>query len=874
MQGQPASRDPAPESRAAETLGRLGGDREHGLAEAEAAARLARDGANEVPEPPSRPLLLFARKFWGISAWMIELILALSIYLHKWPNAAVAGALLVVNATLGFLQEQRASAAVAALRGRLQITARVLRGGTWRGAPARELVAGDLVRVRAGDVVPADLQLLQGELSVDQSALTGESRAVDRRRDAILHAGSLIRRGEGTAVVVATGARTYYGRTTELVARARPKLHVEVVIARVVKWLVLIVAVLVAIAIAASLVAGLPLAQMVPLALVLLMSAVPVALPAMFTVTTALGSLELARRGVLVTRLSAAEDAATMDVVCADKTGTLTMNRLRLTGVVPRPGFGADDVVRDGALASQEANQDPIDLAFLAAARERDLVAPGSRIVRFVPVSPASRRTEAIVETSGGRHHVVKGALRSVAEAVGLEPAALQELEAVADEEAERGARVLAVARGEEGGPLQLVGLALLSDPLRADSRQLVDELGGLGVAVKMLTGDALPIARRIARDLGLGEIVRAPELRSAHTRAAPRADELVREADGVAEVFPEDKFLVVESLQHAGRVVGMTGDGVNDAPALRQAEVGIAVDGATDIAKGAASVVLTSEGLAGIVDLVRIGRAIYQRVLTWIINKVGQTILVAGYVVIALLATRRFVVSALVMVLLIFMTDFVKIALSTDRVRPSVRPETWRIGPLISVAVVLGVLMLVEALGLLVLGWRWFDLGSSDGRHLTFAFESLLFFALFSIISIRERRAFWRSRPSKVLAAALLADAVAGAAIGAHGLGVLAPLAPSTSALIVVYALVCSLGINDLVKSALIARAVPQPRRDQPPSSSAGVRAGGGSSGGGVSGAASDGGAGSAGGSPSELGGFLAGGSAGSALSSRTETS
>jgi len=366
---------------------------------------------------------------------------------------------------------------------------------------------------------------------------------------------------------------------------------------------------------------------------------------------------------------------------------------------------------------------------------------------------------------------------------------------------------VLAVASGDTGGPLSLMGLVLLSDAVRPDSRELIDQLRGLGVQVKMLTGDALSVAREIAHGLGLGEIVRAPVLRAAQQDAQERARDLVAGSGGFAEVFPEDKFLLVKALQAGGHVVGMTGDGVNDGPALGQAEVGIAVSGASDVAKGAASVVLTTEGLVSILDLVRIGRATYQRVLTWIINKVSRTILKAGFVVVAFLATGRFVISALGMVLLVFMTDFVKISLSTDRVTPSKRPETWNIGPLVTVAVVLGLIMLVEALGLLAFGWRRFGLDVNSGQLQAFSFLTLLFFALFSIVSIRERRAFWASRPGGVLALALAADACVGLAIATFGLGELRPLPAGQVAFIVAYALVCSLGPNDLLKAALIGR-------------------------------------------------------------------
>jgi H+-transporting ATPase len=796
----------APRKNSADTIEALRSDVRVGLANADAKARLARDGPNEVAEEPRHPIADFARKFWGLSAWMIELIALLSFFLHKYADFAVALGLLLVNAVLSFLQEQRASAAVAALRRRLQVTARALRDGAWQPLPARELVAGDIVRVRAGDFVPADGQVLDGELQVDQSALTGESQEQAKTTNDHLFSGSVVRRGEATAVVAATGARTYFGRATELVQSARPKLHVEEVVTRVVKWLFVIVGVQVAVALVVSVAKGLPLLEILPLTLVLLMSAVPVALPVMFTVSMAVGSVELARRGVLITRLSAAEDAANMNVLCADKTGTLTMNRLALTGALAQQGFTEDDVVAAGALASQEADQDPIDLAFLRAAQERRL--PGAnKTLSFVPFSPETRRTEALVEIQGRKTRVMKGALRKVAEAAGLPNAEVALLEERAGAEARHGVRNIAVARAAADGPWQFVGLAWLRDPPRPDSRQLIGELEALGVPVKMLTGDALPVARAVARELGLGEIVRAPDLEAEQKTAEMRGLPSAWAADGFAEMFPEAKFLVVKQLQAAGHVVGMTGDGVNDAPPLRQAEVGIAVYGSTDVAKSAASVVLTNEGLANIVDLVKNGRAIYQRVLTWIVNKVSRTILKSGFVVIAFLVTGKFVISALAMVLLVFMTDFVKIALSTDHARPSRKPETWNIRPLVAIAVILGLVMLAEALGLLAIGWRLFDLGDDEGRLPTFAFLTLLFFALFSIVSIRERRAFWRSRPSWVLATALTADALVGIAIGVFGVAELQPLPLEQLSFIIGCAVIASLLANDFLKTALIAR-------------------------------------------------------------------
>ncbi|MGD0523836.1 MAG: plasma-membrane proton-efflux P-type ATPase [Polyangiaceae bacterium] len=810
------SAPPTPPKTAEETLTTLGSNRDAGLTKTDADGRLAKQGPNEVPEKPNHPILRLAKKFWGLSAWMIELIAVLSFFLHKHADVWVALSLLVANAVLGFFQEQRASTAVKALRSKLQVTARVLRDRSWQAVAARELVTGDVVRVRSGDFVPADLQLFDGALHNDQSALTGESNEVDKKTNDAVYAGSTVRDGEATGVVVATGARTYFGRTTQLVEGAHPKLHVEEVTSRIVRWLLLIVGSLSAVTLVTALIQGQRLVDVLPIALVLLMSAVPVALPVMFTVSMAVGSMELGRRGVLITHLSAIEDAANMDVLCADKTGTLTMNQLSFTGAVPQPGYTDNDVVQAGALASNGANADPIDASFLAAAKDRKLEDPAVKTVSFAPFSAKTRHTEAVVEIGGKKSRVIKGALRTVAEAAGLDAAAVATLEKRADVEAQKGVRALAVARADGDGPLRLVGLALLYDAPRPESRRLIDELRSLGIKVLMLTGDALPVAREMARILGLGAIALAPKREASQEDVRSAPPDL--NGGGLAEVFPEDKFLVVKSLQAGGHVVGMTGDGVNDAPALKQAEVGIAVSGATDVAKGAASAVLTTGGLVNIVDLVKTGRATYQRVLTWIVNKVSRSILKAGFVVIAFLVTGKFVISALVMLLLVCLTDVTHIALATDRVEPSQKPETWNIGPLVRVAVVIGVLTLIEALGLLAIGWHRFGISTNAGMLQTFTFQTFLFFALTSLVSMRERRAFWRSRPSAALAASLGAAAVVGTVIGLHGVAELSPLPLAESALIFGFAAICSLGPNDLVKSFLCARALRRPRSETAP--------------------------------------------------------
>ncbi len=795
-----------------DTLAKLQVNPDTGLATSDVEARRGENGFNEVAQKKGRPVLVFLGKFWGLSAWMLELIMILSAVLGKYSDLIVISGLLVTNAILSVLQERRASGVVEALRRKLQVNSRVLRNAAWRMVPARELVPGDVLRLRPGDIVPADAKLLTGMITVDQSALTGESKDADKLPGAILSEGSVVRQGEGNAVVVLIGSKTWFGRTTELVQNARPKLHIEMVVAKVVRWLFAVVGVLLAIVVCLSLLRGVPLLEMVPLLLVLLMSAVPVALPVMFTVSMALGAKELAKRGVLVTRLSAAEDAATMDVLCVDKTGTITMNQLAVTEVIPLDQATEAQVVVAGALASQQSNQDPIDLVFLAAATERHLSDTVSKATRisFSPFDAKNRRTEAIIEQDGRRFRVMKGAVRSIGEACGLKASAIEALESRIQDSAAKGYRMLAVAHGPETGAIALIGLVALYDPLRPDAKQLIATLHDLGVSVKMLTGDALAVATEIGKGVGLPNIRRASDLKASEAEKGKTALNLMDGADGLAEVFPEDKYMVVKNLQAAGHVTGMTGDGVNDAPALRQAEVGIAVSTATDVAKGAASVVLTEAGLINIVALVEQGRTIYQRILTWVINKISRTILKSSFVAIAYIVTGRFVVSAFAMLLLTFMTDFAKISLATDNVRSSKKPETWNIAGFVWVSVVLGVIMVVEALFLLWFAWRRFELATSADRLCTFSFLTLLYFAAFSIVSARERRWFGATMPSWSLIAAIVANAVGGTLLTFVHLPGLVPLPWRQTMLVFGFAMVSCLVVNDAMKALMIRRWTP----------------------------------------------------------------
>lgn len=781
-------------------------DEDTGLKQEEVEKYQEQHGYNEVPETKSNPLIKFFKKLWGLTAWMLELIIVLSWILHKELDAYIVTGLLIFNAIIGFAQEQNAANAVEALKKRLQINTKVLRNKVWKIVAARELVPGDIIRIRVGDFIPADAKIIKGEIGVNQSSLTGESMEIEKKPGDIIFSGSIVTRGEASGIVVLIGVDTYFGKTVQLVQIAKPKLHIETIITQVVKWLLLIVAILLSIAFVASLSRGINLVEILPLMLILLLGAIPVALPAMFTVSMALGSLELVKQGVLVTHLSAPDDAARMDILCVDKTGTITLNKMSIARIVSLNGYSENEVLFFGALASQEANQDAIDMALIHAVKQKKILDDSFVQEAFIPFDPSTRRTEALVKRGKEKFKVMKGSFKEIAKACDLDNKKRMDYENVIDELAQNGYRTLAVARTQDNQKPELLGLVALHDPPRPDSKKLIKEIRKLGVAIKMLTGDALPIAREIATAVGIGDkIIKASEIKAQTPSNINKAARLVEDNDGFAEVYPEDKYLIVKNLQAKGHIVGMTGDGINDAPALKQAEVGTAVSSATDVAKGAASIVLTDEGLTDILDPIRIGRMMFQRINTWILNKISRTVLKTCFVVFAFLILGKYVISASAMIVMIFMTDFVKITLSTDNVRWSQKPSKWDISGLAKVAGVLGLIMAVEAIGLLYIGLIYFHLALDSGELSTFSFEILFFFAVFSIFVVREKRHFWDSAPSRTLLLVILADIAFGISLVTFGLLGFKALPLNITLSVIGLTLISSFVINDFIKYVLL---------------------------------------------------------------------
>ncbi|RIV26215.1 plasma-membrane proton-efflux P-type ATPase [Alicyclobacillaceae bacterium I2511] len=775
-----------------------------GLTTAQVAQLHQQYGYNEVAEVKPHPVLHFLRKFWAPVPWMLESTIILSLWLGKNVDAVVIAFLLVFNAIVSVLQESRADKALALLREKLMIEARVLRDGEWARIPSRELVPGDVIHVRMGDSMPADVSLMQGALVLDQSPLTGESVPVDKGLGDTAYAGALVKHGEATGQVAATGTQTYFGRTSELVKQAVTGSHLERTILGIVRNLVVIDVLLVLVILTDASLTHVPLLTMLPFALILIVASVPVALPATFTLAQTLGARELAEKGALVSRLSAIQEAASMDVLCTDKTGTITLNQLSVANMQAYAPYTLADVLRYASWASDASTQDSIDLAVLEKKVQTAQTAQAgnlsqsetvneAKIINFTPFEPATKRTEAVVEYQGKTYTVMKGAPQTLAE---LAPHTdVKTVSSDVDNLAASGYRVIGVGVQEAGQTaLRFVGLIALQDPPRPDSLKLVQALHQLGIRLRMLTGDTVQTARAIAQQVGIsGKVCDAAVL-------AQGSAQEVADCDVVAGIFPEDKFHLVESLQKSGAIVGMTGDGVNDAPSLKQAEVGIAVANATDVAKAAASIVLTTPGLMGIVTAVETSRRIYRRMQTYTVNKITKTIQVALFLSIGFLVTRHFVVTPSLIVLLLFANDFVTMSIATDRVSFSQRPVHWHVSQLVRSSMVLALALLVESFlvlygahNLLLLTWSQVQ---------TAVFLMLVFSGQTTIYVIRGQRHFWDSAPSRPLWMASVADIILVSVMASLGI-LMAPIPVYVTVAILGMALVFMVLMDGLRKWA-----------------------------------------------------------------------
>ncbi len=727
-----------------------------GLTSAEAQRLVVEWGPNTVSEAASPRWQGFLAKFWAPIPWLLEAAIVVQIGLGAYVEAGVIGGLLLFNAILSFVQEGRAGAALAALKARLASTALVCRDGTWARRPAAELVPGDAIRLPLGAIIPADGRIVSGAIQVDQSTLTGESLPVDANTGSQVYAGSLVQRGQASAEVTATGARTNFGRSADLVRVARAASTEQVAVFAVTRNLAVINGAVGVLTIWYAYTLALPSSDLIRLALTALLASIPIALPATFTLSAAFGAQILARRGVLLTRLSAAHEAAAMDVLCADKTGTLTQNAVQVAEVRAMPGHEPERVLVLAALASSEAQQDPIDAAIRTAAFGAGLAGAGERRVRFIPFDPVTKTAEALVlERDGSELRIAKGAFQIIAAMAEVPTGAREQI----DELAKRGNRVIAIAAGRPSS-LRLAGLVALSDPPREDSASLVAGLSDLGVRTVMVTGDSPVTAAAIARKVGIVGDVCPPE---------SLADDPKVERFGVfARVLPEQKFLLVKGLQRQGHVVGMCGDGANDAPALRQAQIGIAVYSATDVAKAAATMVMTEPGLGGVLFAVREGRVAFQRLLAYAFNMLVKKTEIVLFLAIGLVLTGGAVMTPALMVLLFVTNDFLSMSLTTDRASPSPSPSVWRMRNITGAALVLGLCKLAFSTGVLALGRFRFGMGPVELQ--TLAFVTLVLGNQAVLYVVREQHRMWNSRPGRWVLASSVLDIALASLLAASG--------------------------------------------------------------------------------------------------------
>jgi H+-transporting ATPase len=725
-----------------------------GLDDRDIPARHDKYGFNEVISKKESGIKKFASKFWSPIPWMLEITIVITAVLGKYRDMYIIAFLLLFNGVLSFLQESRAQNAVELLKQKLHVKARVLRDGKWKQVEARDLVPGDVIHIRNGDIVPADLKIIRGDVQVDQSSLTGESLPVSRSSAQLLYSASTVKKGEADAIVIYTGSKTLFGKTTDLVATAGSKSHIEKLILGIVKYLVVIDSLLVVSIVAFSYYIHIPTGDIIPFALVVLITSIPVALPATFTIAMSVGAAEMSKKGVLVTRLTAIEDAASMDVVCLDKTGTITKNVLSVMDPITYD-CTEKDLLSYAVVASDSSSEDSIDDAVIEYAKLKGYFPDISKRTSFIPFDPHTKRTEALLETVNGTLKLVKGSPPVLMKLYSYP----EKMEEDVDNLSKKGYRVIAVAI--EDGARRILGLIPLHDPPREDSSKLINELKDLSIDSKMVTGDSKAIAGEIASQVGIGT-------RTCDVSDALKGTGSIDNYDVFSEVFPEDKYAIVKKLQNEGHIVGMTGDGVNDAPALKQAEVGISVSTGTDVAKAAASIVLTHEGVSDIVEAVKSGRRIYQRMLTYILNKIIKTIQVVFFLTISFFIFRFFATTPFDIILLIFANDFVTMSIATDNARYSLKPEKWGTRHIITTSGILAALLVGEGLMALYIAIR---LGLSHPEIDTFIFDILVFSGQFTVYMVRERDRFWKSMPGKWLLLASTVDIIFVSLISIEGI-------------------------------------------------------------------------------------------------------
>jgi H+-transporting ATPase len=742
-----------------------------GLSQSEVRSRLVQYGYNEISEKTVNPFLKFLTYFWGPIPWMIEAAAILSALVRHWPDFCIILVLLLANAGVGFWEEFQAGNAISALKARLAIRARVRRDGKWTTVAARELVPGDVIRVRLGDIVPADARLLEGDpVEVDQSALTGESLPVTRKTNETVYSGSIVRQGEIDAVIFSTGQDTYFGKTAQLVQEAHTVSHFQRAVLKIGDYLIVLAVMLVILILSVALFRGDRMTTTLQFALVLTVAAIPVAMPTVLSVTMAVGARLLAAKQAIVSRLAAIEELAGMDVLCSDKTGTLTQNKLTLGEPFSVEGIAADQVILSGALASRAENEDTIDLAVLSGVKDA-LQLKSYRVTHFQPFDPVHKRTEATVQGPDGKSFKVTKGAPQVIQTLAVDAAQVNPaVEKAIREFAARGFRSLGVARTDAQGQWRFLGVLPLYDPPREDSKKTIETARQMGVNVKMVTGDQVVIAKEIAGQLSLGKnILDAGGFGDTKHHETAQLEESIEKADGFAQVFPEHKFHIVDVLQRHNHIVGMTGDGVNDAPALKKADAGIAVSGATDAARAAAAIVLLTPGLSVIIDAIKESRKIFQRMTSYAIYRIAETIRVLLFMTLSILVFNFYPVTAVMIVLLALLNDGAILSIAYDKVRYANHPEAWNMRAVLGIATVLGIMGVLASFGLFYLGERVFHLSRDFIRPLMYLKLSVA--GHLTIFLTRTRGPFWSIRPARILLVAVIGTQLVATLIAVYGL-------------------------------------------------------------------------------------------------------
>ena len=751
-------------------------------------------GPNALKEKKTSPVLQFLSYFWGPIPWMIEIAAVLSALVRHWPDLVIILLLLLFNAAVGFWQEHQAASAVEALKKQLALRARARRSGAWKEIDATDLVPGDIVRLRLGDIIPADVKLAEGDyLSVDQSALTGESLPVNKKPGEVAYSGSVAKQGEMVAVVTATGAETFFGKTAELVSEARSVSHFQKAVLHIGDYLIYLSLVLAAVLLMVQFFRGASVLTLIQFTLILVVAAIPVAMPAVLSVTMAIGARALARMKAIVTRLESIEEMAGMNILCSDKTGTLTQNKLKLGEVVVFDADDMQDVILAAALASKAEDRDAIDLAVLGGLEDRHRL-DDYRRQKFVPFDPIGKRTEAWVEDRQGQaFKVTKGAPQVVMGMSRITDADKTRAEQAINDLAAKGYRTLGVARTDNGDSWQFLGILPLFDPPREDSAETIKQAGEHGIRVKMVTGDNTAIAAEIAGQLGLGKDIRPVEALfddEADPGSDARQASAIERVDGFAQVFPEHKYKIVKALQSQGHIVGMTGDGVNDAPALKQADTGIAVSGATDAARAASDLVLTEPGLSVIVKAVEEARKIFERMNSYAIYRITETIRIMFFVVLAMIVFDFYPITAIMIILLAFFNDVPIMAIAYDNTWLDPQPVRWNMHRVFTVSTVLGLIGVFETFGLLLIAREWLKLDESQIQ--TFIFLKLAVAGHLTLFVSRTRRPFLtRPFPAGALLWSAIITKVLATLLVAFGFGLVTPISWESIGLIWAYCLV-----------------------------------------------------------------------------------